>query len=264
VVIEYRWNQGHNDRLPALAADLVHRQVSIIAAGGTPAALAAKAATSTIPIAFYTAADPVEIGLVASLNQPGGNLTGVTSLSGELAAKRLEILHELLPTATIVAALLNPTSSALAKTLSRNLQAAARALGLQLQLLYGSTENDIEMAIATLGQLHVGGLVIGTDAFFTSRSEHLAALTLRHGIPSIYQYRPFAVAGGFMSYGGDISEAYRLTGVYSGRLLRGEKPTGLPVQQSTKADLIVNLKTAKALGISVPLPLLARADEVIE
>jgi putative ABC transport system substrate-binding protein len=264
VVIEYRWNQGHNDRLPALAADLVHRQVSIIAAGGTPAALAAKAATSTIPIAFYTAADPVEIGLVASLNQPGGNLTGVTSLSGELAAKRLEILHELLPTATIVAALLNPTSSALAKTQSRNLQAAARALGLQLQLLYGSTENDIEMAIATLGQLHVGGLVIGTDAFFTSRSEHLAALTLRHGIPSIYQYRPFAVAGGFMSYGGDISEAYRLTGVYSGRLLRGEKPTGLPVQQSTKADLIVNLKTAKALGISVPLPLLARADEVIE
>ena len=264
VVVEYRWSQGHNDRLPMLAADLVHLQVSVIAAGGTPAALAARAASSMIPIAFYTAADPVEVGLVTSLNRPGGNLTGVTSLSAEFVAKRLELLHELLPTAKIVAALINPTSPALAETLSRNFEAAAHSLGLELFLLHASTERDFDTAIASLLQLRAGGLVIGTDAFFTSHSAQLAALTLRHAIPTIYQYRPFAVAGGLMSYGGNISEAYRLTGVYSGRLLKGEKAADLPVQQSTKAELIVNLKTAKALGLEIPPPLLARADEVIE
>jgi putative ABC transport system substrate-binding protein len=264
VTIEYRWNEGHNDRLPALAADLVHRQVSVIAAGGTPAALAAKAASATIPIAFYTAADPVELGLVPSLNRPSGNLTGVTSLSEELVAKRLELLHELLPTATLVAGLVNPTSPALAERLSRNLQSAARALGLQLHLLQASTEHDFDTAIASLREVQASGLVIGTDAFFTSHSEQIAALTVRHAIPTIYQYRPFAAAGGLMSYGGDISEAYRLIGVYSGRLLKGDRPIDLPVQQSTKAELIVNLKTAKALGLELPPTLLALADEVIE
>jgi putative ABC transport system substrate-binding protein len=188
----------------------------------------------------------------------------VTSLSGELAAKRLELLHELLPTVTTIAALLNPTSPALHETLSRNLQAAARSLGLQLHLLHASTERDLDTAIASLHEVRASGLVIGTDSFFTSHSEQLAALTVRHAVPTIYQYRPFAVAGGLMSYGGDISEAYRLTGLYSGRLLKGEKPADLPVQQSTKAELIVNLKTAKTLGIEIPATLLARADEVIE
>jgi len=264
VAIEYRWNHGHNDRLPALAADLVQHQVNVIAAGGTPAALAAKAASSTIPIAFYVAADPVEVGLVASLNRPGGNLTGVTSLSGELGAKRLELLHELVPTATIIAALLNPTSPILAETLSRNLQIAARTLGLQLHLVHASTAGEFESAIASLLQARAGGLVIGTDAFFTAHSEQLAALTVRYAIPTIYQYRPFAAAGGFMSYGGDIADAYRQAGIYSGRILKGERPADLPVQQSTKAELIINLKTAKALGLTVPPSLLARADEVIE
>jgi putative ABC transport system substrate-binding protein len=264
VAIEYRWNHGHNDRLPALAADLVQRQVNVIAAGGTPAAVAAKAASSTIPIAFYVAADPVEVGLVASLNRPGGNLTGVTSLSAELGTKRLELLHEVVPTATIIAALLNPTSPILSETLSRNLQIAARTLALQLHLVHASTEGEFESAIASLLQARAGGLVIGTDAFFTAHSEQLAALTVRYAIPTIYQYRPFATAGGFMSYGGDIADAYRQTGTYSGRILKGERPADLPVQQSTKAELIINLKTAKALGLDVPPSLLARADEVIE
>jgi putative tryptophan/tyrosine transport system substrate-binding protein len=264
VAIEYRWNHGHNDRLPALAADLVQRQVNVIAAGGTPAAVAAKAASSTIPIAFYVAADPVKVGLVASLNRPGGNLTGVTSLSAELGTKRLELLHEVVPTATIIAALLNPTSPILSETLSRNLQIAARTLALQLHLVHASTEGEFESAIASLLQARAGGLVIGTDAFFTAHSEQLAALTVRYAIPTIYQYRPFATAGGFMSYGGDIADAYRQTGTYSGRILKGERPADLPVQQSTKAELIINLKTAKALGLDVPPSLLARADEVIE
>ena len=264
VTIEYRWADGHNDRFPALADDLVRRRVNVIAATGSPAALAAKAATMTIPIAFYTAVDPVEAGLVASLNRPGGNLTGVTSLSGELGPKRLELLHELIPAAKVLAALVNPTSPVVAETLSRDLQAAARTRGLALHVLPASTERDLDNAFAQIAELRAAGLVIGTDGFFTTRSAQLAALGMRNAIPAIYQYRDFVTAGGLMSYGGNIMDSFRQTGVYTGRLLKGEKPAELPVQQSTKAELIINLKTAKALGIAMPLALLGRADEVIE
>jgi putative ABC transport system substrate-binding protein len=265
VTIEYRWAEGQNARLPTLAAELVRRQVSVIVtAGSTPAALAASAATTTIPIVFYLGADPVDIGLVTSLSRPGGNLTGVVTLNVEVAAKRLELLHELVPTATIVALLLNPTSPTLAETMTRDLQAAARTLGLQLHVLHASSEREFDTVFATLVQLQAGALVIGADALFNSRSEQLAALALRHAVPTIYQYRAFAAAGGLISYGGNISDLYRQVGVYTGRILAGAKPADLPVQQSTKVELIVNLKTARALGLTVPLTLLARADEVIE
>jgi putative tryptophan/tyrosine transport system substrate-binding protein len=265
VTIEYRWAEGQNARLPTLAAELVRRQVSVIVtAGSTPAALAASAATTTIPIVFYLGADPVDIGLVTSLSRPGGNLTGVVTLNVEVAAKRLELLHELVPTATIVALLLNPTSPTLAETMTRDLQAAARTLGLQLHVLHASSEREFDTVFATLVQLQAGALVIGADALFNSRSEQLAALALHHSVPTIYQYRAFAAAGGLISYGGNISDLYRQAGVYAGRILAGAKPADLPVQQSTKVELIVNLKTARALGLTVPLTLLARADEVIE
>ena len=265
VAIEFRWAEGQSDRLPAMAADLVHRPVTVIAATSAPAALAAKAATTTIPIVFETAFDPVQLGLVSSLNQPGGNVTGVTSLTMEVAPKRLELLHELIPTARVVALLVNPTDPApAAETNTRELQAAAHSLGLELHVLNASSERDFDAVFAKLIQLRAGGLVIGSHAFFTARSEQLAALTLRHAVPTVYQNRRFVAAGGLVSYGGSITDSYRLAGVYTRRILKGEKPADLPVQQGTKVELYINLKTAKALGITVPLPLIGRADEVIE
>src|SRR6516164_571503 len=264
VAIEFRWAQNNYDQLPALAADLVRRRVDVIAATGGPAALAAKAASATIPIVFRVAADPIAAGLVASLSRPGGNVTGVTSLNLEVGSKRLEFLHELVPTATIMAALVNPTNPTNAEILSRDLQATARLLGLQLHLLHASSDADIDAVFATLTELRAAGLVIGTDALFTSRDEKLAALGLRYRIPTIYQWREFVAGGGLMSYGGSFADSYRLAGVYTGRILKGAKPTDLPVVQPTKFEFIINLKTAKALGLDVPPTLLARADEVIE
>jgi putative ABC transport system substrate-binding protein len=262
--IEYRWAEGQYDRLPALAADLVRRQVTAIAAAdGASSALAAKAATTTIPIIFRVGVDPVEVGLVASLSRPGGNVTGVTTLNVEVGPKRLELLHELVPTATVVALLVNPTSPA-AQAQSRDMQAAARTLGLQLHVLHATTERDFDTVFTTLAQLRAGGLVIGPDVFFGSRSEKLAALTVRHAVPTVYQFRQFAAAGGLMSYGGSATDSYRQAGAYTGRVLKGEKPADLPVQQGTKVELIINLKTAQALGLTFPLSLLGRADEVIE
>jgi ABC-type uncharacterized transport system substrate-binding protein len=263
VAIEYHWADGRYERLPALAADLVRRKVSVIAATSTPANLVAQAATSTIPIVFTTASDPVQLGLVASLGRPGGNVTGATQLSVEVGPKRLELAHELIPTATAVALLVNPTNPT-ADTLSKALFAAALTRGLQLHILRASTESEIDAAFISLVGMRAGVLVIGTDAFFNSQSKQLAALALRHSVPAIYQHSDFTTAGGLLSYGGSIKESYRLAGVYTGRIIKGEKPADLPVQQSTKVELIVNLKTAKALGITVPLNLLARADEVIE
>jgi putative ABC transport system substrate-binding protein len=262
VAIEYRWAEGQYDRLPAMAAELVHRQVSVIAATSTPANVVAKAATSTIPIVFTTGSDPVQLGLVASLSRPGGNLTGIVTLNEEVNVKRLELLHELVPTATIMALLINPTDAT--KSTSRDVQAAARTLGLQIHVLHASTERDFDTVFTTLAQLRAGGLVIGSDAFFNSRTERLAALTVRHSVPAIYHLRSFAAAGGLMSYGGSVTDSYRLAGVYTGRILKGEKPADLPVQQTTKVELIINLKTARALGITFPLTLLGRADAVIE
>jgi putative tryptophan/tyrosine transport system substrate-binding protein len=264
MVIEYRGAEGQYDRFPALAADLVRRQVDVIAAfGGTGSVLAAKVATSSIPITFVTAVDPVEFGLVTSLNRPGGNLTGVTILSVEVGAKLFELLHELVPRATVAALLVNPTSP-LTETLSTNARAAARTLGLELHVLNASSERDFDTVFATGVQLRAGAFVIGPDTFFTNSSAQLAALALRHAVPAIYAAREFAEAGGLISYGPSIRDADRLTGIYAGRILKGEKPADLPVQQVTKVELIINLKTAKALGLDVPPSLLARADEVIE
>jgi putative tryptophan/tyrosine transport system substrate-binding protein len=260
VAIEYRWADGQYDRLAALAGDLVHREVSVIAATSTPANVIAKAATSTIPIVFTTSSDPVQLGLVAS---PGGNVTGVTQLNVEVAPKRLELAHELLPTATLVALLVNPNNPS-AETVTRNSQAAALTLGLQVHVLRASTESEIDDAFTASVQRRASVLVIATDAFFNSRSERLAALMIRHSMPAIYQYEAFTAAGGLMSYGGSIIDSYHLAGGYSGRILKGEKPADLPVQQSTKVELIINLKAAKALGLTIPLSLLGRADEVIE
>ena len=264
VAIEYRWAEGQYDRLPALAADVVHRQVTVIAAvDGMTSALAAKRATVTIPIVFRTGADPVEMQLVASLNHPGGNVTGVTTLNVEVGPKRLELLHELVPTAASIVLLINP-ANATTELVSRDLLAAARTLKLQLHILHASTDRDLETAFRTLVDLQAGGLVIAPDVFFGSRHEQLAALALRNAVPTIYQFREFAAAGGLVSYGGSIANSYRQAGVYTGRILKGEKPADLPVVQSTKVELIINLKTAMALGLTVPLPLLGRADEVIE
>jgi ABC-type uncharacterized transport system substrate-binding protein len=264
VTIEYRFAGNQNERLPALAADLVHRQVSVIAAAPAPAALAAKAATTTIPIVFEMGSDPIRLGLVASLNRPGGNVTGVTTLNEEVAPKRLELLHELVPTASAIALLVNPDNPAIGEPQLRSVLSAARTLGLELHVLKASTERDFDPVFAKLIQLRPGGLVIGGDAFFTARQEQLGALAARHAVPAVYQSREFIAAGGLMSYGGSYTDAFRLAGVYTARILKGEKPGELPVQQSTKVELLLNLKAAKALGITVPLSLLGRAEEVIE
>jgi putative ABC transport system substrate-binding protein len=265
VMIEYRWAEGKNDRLPPLAADLVHHPVALIAAiGSTPAALAAKAATTTIPIVFQIGSDPVDVGLVASLARPGGNVTGITNLNTELEPKRLELLHELVPTAVSIGLLVNPTSPNLAESSTKVLQALARTLGLQLHVLHASTERDFDRAFAALNQLQIHALVIGPDAFFISRGEQLGALTVRHAVPAINLYREFAAGGGLMSYGGSPRDADRLAGIYAGRILKGDRPADLPVQQTTKVELVINLKTAKTLGIEVPLSMLMRVDETIE
>jgi putative ABC transport system substrate-binding protein len=263
LTIEYRFAHNEFERLPELAADLVRRRVSVLAAVGGLSARAAKAATTTVPIVFWIEGDPVEVRLVASLNRPGGNLTGVTTLGAELGAKRLELLHEVIPTAIVIAVLVDP-STLTAATLSKDLQAAARSLGLQLLVLHANSERDFATSFATLIQQRAGGLVIGPGPLFFSRSEELAALALRHGVPSIFQSREFAAAGGLMSYGGSATDSYRQVGAYTGRILKGEKPADLPVQQATKVDLLINLKTGKALGLEIPASLLARADEVIE
>jgi putative ABC transport system substrate-binding protein len=263
VAIEYRFAENQYDRLPSLAADLVRREVALIY-GNAVAVEAAKKATATIPIVFTGGVDPVEAGLVPSLNRPGGNITGVTILDVELGPKRLALLHELVPATSTVAALVNPSDPARAETTAKLLQAAARTLGLQLHILHASTDAQLDTVFASLTQLRAGGLVIGGEPFFNSRVKQLAALSIRYAVPTVYQLPEFAAAGGLASYGSSLSEAYRLAGLYSGRILKGERPADLPVQQATKIELIINLKTAKALGLTIPLPLSGRADEVIE
>jgi putative tryptophan/tyrosine transport system substrate-binding protein len=264
VAIEFRWAEGQHNRLPALAADLAGRHVAVIVApGGAPAALAAKSATTTIPIVFEMGADPIAMGLVGSLNRPGGNLTGVSSLNVEVTPKRLEILHELVPAAAVIAVLVNPTSPT-ADSQLRNLQAAAGVLGLQLHVLHASIVRDLDTVFVTLLQLRAGGLVVASDGFFGTHGEQLAALTVRHAVPAIHQSRDFSIAGGLASYGGNFVESHRQAGVYTGRILKGENPADLPVQLVTKVELFINLKAAKTLGVTVPLPLLGRVDEVIE
>jgi putative ABC transport system substrate-binding protein len=264
IAIEYRWAEGHYDRLPALAADLVGRKVDVIAAsGGTPAARAAKSATSTIPIVFTSGTDPVAAGLVTSLARPGGNLTGVSFLVVELNPKRLELLTELVPQARVIALLVNPTNTNAERTI-RNMEEAARAKGVQLAILKVGSESEIDVAFASLVQLQAGALVVGADAFFNSRREQLVALASRHAVPAIYEGRESAASGGLISYGTSISSVYRQLGIYAGKILAGAKPADLPVQQPTKFELVINLKTAQALGLTVPQALLMRADEVIE
>ena len=264
IAVEYRWGDGQFDRLPSLAADLVRRPVNAIVAGGQTTVLAAKAATGTIPIIFQTGANPVETGLVVSLNRPGGNLTGITSLNLELGPKRLELLRELRPTATTFALLVNPTNQSQTEIISREIRAAAEKLGLQLRILSAGSEQEFEPAFATAVQLRAGGLVIAPDAYLTSHSALLAALAERYAVPTIYPFHENAAAGGLMSYGGDLTDQFHQIGIYTGRILKGEKPADLPVQQSTKIELIINLKTAKALGLTIPETLLATADEVIQ
>jgi putative tryptophan/tyrosine transport system substrate-binding protein len=263
VAIEYRWAEGRYERLPELAADLVRRRVAVIAATSTPANVTAMKATTTIPIVFTTSSDPVELGLVASLNKPGGNVTGAVTLNVEVVSKRLELLHEVVPTASIIVVLANPTNPN-AETQSRTLQAAARTIGQQIVIVNVATESDMDAAFARLAEQRAGALLVDTDAFLFSRRDQLIDLAKRYKIPTIFDRRKYAEAGGLMSYGGSVTDVYRLAGVYVGRILKGEKPADLPVQQSTKVELIINLKTAKALGLTIPTTLLATADEVIE
>ncbi|MGY8685125.1 ABC transporter substrate-binding protein [Bradyrhizobium sp. UFLA05-153] len=262
--IEIRRAEFHTERLPKLADELVSLGINVLAApGNTPAALAAKASTTTIPIVFFVGGDPVQLGLVASLSRPGGNITGVTNLTVEVGPKRLQLLHELMPSATVFALIVNP-STPLAQIESRDLLEAARVLGLELHVLKATSEDELDKVFSSLIQLHAAALLIATDGLFTARSERLAMLALRHAIPAISSNLEFAAAGGLISYGSSIDEPFRLAGVYTGRILKGEKPSDMPVQQSTKIELKINLKTAKALGLTVPPALLARADEVIE
>jgi len=263
VAIEYRGAQYQYDRLPALAADLVNRQVSVIVAVSTQGTLAAKAATNTIPIVFAVGGDPVQFGLVTSFNRPGGNITGVYNLNTGVMGKRLELLHESVPTARVVGYLANPKST-VAGPETKELHEAARALGVELRVLNATNEGEIDTAFATLAKEHPVPLVISTDNLFTDRPVRLVMLAARHAIPAIYPYRWFPTAGGLMSYGADLADAYRQVGNYAGRILKGAKPTDLPVHQVVKVELIINLKTARALGLTIPLPLLGRADEVIE
>src|SRR5262245_8201773 len=262
--IEYRWAEDHLERLPALADDLVRRQVAAIVVTTTPAVLAAKAATKSISIVFSTGADPVESGLVASLNRPGGNITGIYNLNTTVYSKRLELLHELVPAATAFAFLVNPTNAVIAEAQTRELQVAAHTLGLRLLVLNASDPSEFEAGFATLVLERAGGLLVSTDALFSNRLNQLIALAVRYRVPTIYARRDATVTGGLMSYGTDYFDALRQVGVYVGRILKGDKPADLPVQQATKFELVINNKTAKALGINVPPTLLARADEVIE
>jgi ABC-type uncharacterized transport system substrate-binding protein len=264
VAIEYRWADQQIDRLPAMAADLVKRHVTVIATGTTPAVLAAQAATTKIPIVFEVGTDPVRLGLVATLNRPGGNVTGVTNLIVEVAPKRLELLHELLPTAKVMALLLNPDDRALAQAQAREVLSAARNRGLELHVLNARSEGDFDAVFADIKRLRVGGLLIGGGSVFLRGVNKLAALTVRHAVPATSQWRSFPAAGGLMSYGSDFLDSYRMAGVYTGRVLKGENPAELPVVQATKFELVINLKAAKALGISVPPSMQARADEMIE
>ena len=263
VAIEYRFAHGQNDRLPALAADLVDRRVAGIVTVGTPATLAAKATTTTIPIVFYIAVDPVQFGLAASLSRPGGNLTGLGALSIDLAAKRLEVLHELLPDAAVVAMLVNPTNP-VSEPESRAALGAARSLGVQLHILRASTAGEIDAAFVSLVKLRARALAVGGDPYFFNQRAQIMALAARDAVATISAWREFPVAGGLMSYGSDVADAYRQVGLYAGKILKGIRPADLPVQQVVKIEMLINLKTAKTLGITIPLPLIGRADEVIE
>src|SRR5262245_12018263 len=261
--IEYRWADGRYERLPALAAELIHRKVAVIAATTTPAAQAAKAATSTVPIVFTTADDPVKLGLVSSINRPGGNITGITNLLVELGSKQLGLLRDLVPDIAVTAALINPNFPGSERQLA-DVQAAARALGLQLAVVRASTEREIDAAFASMVQQDCRAVVVGADPFFLARRDRIVALAARDGIPAIYSFREFALAGGLMSYGTDFRDSYRLAGVYTGRIIKGEQPADLPVQRSVKFEFVLNLKTAKTLGLSVPTSMQLLADEVIE
>jgi putative ABC transport system substrate-binding protein len=263
VAVEYRWAENQYDRLPALAADLVRRRVAVLVAAGTPAAVAAKPATTTIPIVFSAGGDPVALGLVASLNRPGANVTGIAALAGELSSKQLQLLWELIPNAAVFGVLVDPAFPD-TRSVIADLQAAARTLGRQLIILYAGTQSDLEMAFATFSRQPVGAVFVSVSSFYPRHTEQLAALAAHHALPAIFPNREYALAGGLMSYGTSLSYGYQQVGIYTGRILKGEKPADLPVQQVTKIDLVINLKTAKALGLTIPETLLATADEVIQ
>ena len=263
VTIEFRWADGHYDRLPAMAADLVRRQVAVIVTGGTPAAIVAKAATSTIPTVIIVGGDPVQLGLVESLNRPGGNVTGLAVLTVELEAKKLELLHGLLPAATAIALLVNPTT-VLTESVTKVVQDAARSFGLHLHVLNASTESQIDAAFGALVELRASALTVGVDGFFTNNRGQIVALAARYAVPAVYGVRDFVTAGGLMSYGTDLVDMYGQSGIYAGKILKGARPADLPIQQVTKVELVINLTTAKTLGLTFPTTLLGRADELIE